>query len=129
MGHAFEARGKVVTGDQRGRTLGFPTANVEVPNVTCLPADGVYAGWYIRPDGTRQACAINLGRRPTFYEHADSSLLEAHLLDFHGDLYGEQAKVQFTHFLRSERKFEGIDALISQLRADIDHARTALTDW
>lgn len=129
MGHAFEARGKVVTGDQRGRTLGFPTANVEVPNVTCLPADGVYAGWYVRPDGTRQACAINLGRRPTFYEHADSSLLEAHLLDFHGDLYGEQAKVQFTHFLRSERKFEGIDALISQLRADIDHARTALTDW
>ncbi|MFZ9483259.1 MAG: bifunctional riboflavin kinase/FAD synthetase [Ilumatobacteraceae bacterium] len=129
MGHAFEARGRVVTGDQRGRTLGFPTANVEVPNVTCLPADGVYAGWYVRPDGTRQACAINLGRRPTFYEHADSSLLEAHLLDFHGDLYGEQAKVQFTHFLRSERKFDGIDALIAQLRDDIDHARMALTDW
>ena len=129
MGHAFEARGKVVTGDQRGRTLGFPTANVEVPRVTCLPADGVYAGWYVRPDGTRQACAINLGRRPTFYEHADSSLLEAHLLDFAGDLYGEQAKVQFTHFLRSERKFEGIDALVAQLRDDIDHARTALTDW
>lgn len=129
MGHAFEARGKVVTGDQRGRTLGFPTANVEVPNVICLPADGVYAGWYLRPDGTRQACAINLGRRPTFYEHADSSLLEAHLLDFHGDLYGEQAKVQFTHFLRSERKFDGIEALIAQLRDDIDHARTALTDW
>ena len=129
MGHAFEARGKVVTGDQRGRTLGFPTANVEVPRVTCLPADGVYAGWYVRPDGTRQACAINLGHRPTFYEHADSSLLEAHLLDFAGDLYGEQAKVQFTHFLRSERKFEGIDALVAQLRDDIDHARTALTDW
>lgn len=129
MGRPFEARGKVVTGDQRGRLLGFPTANVEVANSICLPADGVYAGWYIRPDGARQACAINLGRRPTFYEHADSSLLEAHLLDFQGDLYGEPAKVRFTHFLRSERKFDGIEALVAQLKADIDHARTALTDW
>jgi len=126
LGHVFEARGKVVQGDQRGRLLGFPTANVEVPNVTCLPADGVYAGWYLRPDGSRHACAINLGRRPTFYEHADSSLLEAHLLDFSDDLYGEHARVQFTHFLRSERKFDGIDALIGQLKNDIDHARTVL---
>ncbi|MEN9644565.1 MAG: adenylyltransferase/riboflavin kinase [Actinomycetota bacterium] len=126
LGHVFEARGKVVQGDQRGRLLGFPTANVEVPNVTCLPADGVYAGWYLRPDGSRHACAINLGRRPTFYEHADSSLLEAHLLDFSGDLYGEHARVQFTYFLRSERKFDGIDALIGQLKNDIDHARTVL---
>ncbi|MDO8363209.1 MAG: bifunctional riboflavin kinase/FAD synthetase [Actinomycetota bacterium] len=122
----FEARGVVVKGDQRGRLLGFPTANVEVPNAICIPADGVYAGWYLRPDGLRQACAINLGRRPTFYEHADHSLLEAHLLDFSGDLYGEPARVQFTNFLRSERKFDGIDALISQLKNDIDHARTAL---
>ena len=82
----------VVQGDQRGRLLGFPTANVEVPNSVCLPADGVYAGWYLRPDGERHPCAINLGRRPTFYEHADHSLLEAHLLDFDGDLYGEQAR-------------------------------------
>ena len=126
LGHPFEARGVVVQGDQRGRLLGFPTANVEVPKATCLPSDGVYAGWYIRPGGQRQACAINLGRRPTFYEHADHSLLEAHLLDFAGDLYGERAKVQFTNFLRSERKFEGIDALIGQLKNDIDHARTAL---
>ena len=62
------------------------------------------------------ACAINLGRRPTFYEHADHSLLEAHLLDFEGDLYGEPARVRFTDFLRSERKFDGIDALVAQLR-------------
>lgn len=126
LGHPFEARGPVVTGDQRGRLLGFPTANVEVPNAICLPSDGVYAGWYQRPDGSRHACAINLGRRPTFYEHADHSLLEAHLLDFAGDLYGEQARVQFTHFLRSERKFDGIDALVGQLKNDIDHARTVL---
>ncbi len=126
LGRPFQARGVVVRGDQRGRQIGFPTANVEVPSVTCLPADGVYAGWYVRPDGDRQACAINLGRRPTFYEHADHSLLEAHLLDFSGDLYGEHARVEFTHFLRSERKFDGIDALVAQLKQDIEHARTVL---
>ncbi len=126
LGHAFQARGKVVQGDQRGRLLGFPTANVEVPNLVCLPADGVYAGWYLRPDGSRHECAINLGRRPTFYEHADHSLLEAHLLEFQGDLYGERAHVEFTHFLRSERKFDGIDALKSQLKHDIDQAHLTL---
>ncbi len=123
LGRPFEARGKVVHGDQRGRLLGFPTANVEVPNKICLPADGVYAGTYVRPDGQRHACAINLGRRPTFYEHADHSLLEAHLLDFSDELYGEAAHVQFSHFLRSERKFDGIDALVTQLKHDIEHAR------
>jgi riboflavin kinase/FMN adenylyltransferase len=117
----FEARGKVVQGDQRGRLLGFPTANVEVPNRVCLPADGVYAGWYERPGGEVHPCAINLGRRPTFYEHADSSLLEAHLIGFDGDLYGEQAKVRFTNFLRSERKFDGIESLVQQLQTDVAH--------
>ena len=127
LGHPFEARGVVVQGDQRGRLLGFPTANVEVPIAVCVPADGVYAGWYHRPDGSRHACAINLGRRPTFYEHAEHSLLEAHLLDFNGDLYTEAARVEFTNFLRSERKFDGIDALISQLKNDVDHARVVLS--
>lgn len=127
LGHPFEARGVVVKGDQRGRQLGFPTANVEVPNVICLPSDGVYAGWYLRPDGTRHPCAMNLGRRPTFYEHADHSLLEAHLIDFEGDLYGEHARVQFTNFLRGERKFDGIESLIGQLRTDIENARAVLS--
>ena len=127
LGRPFQARGVVMHGDQRGRLLGFPTANVQVPGSACLPADGVYAGWYLRPDGTRQPCAINLGRRPTFYEHADHSLLEAHLLDFSGDLYDEAARVEFTNFLRSERKFDGIDALVSQLKHDVDHARGVLT--
>jgi riboflavin kinase/FMN adenylyltransferase len=126
LGRAHEVRGKVVMGDQRGRLLGFPTANVEVPNSVCMPADGVYAGWYARPDGVEHQCAINLGRRPTFYEHADHSLLEAHLLDFDDDLYGEPAKVRFGHFLRSERKFEGIDALKAQLEHDVAHARELL---
>ena len=126
LGRPFEARGVVVVGDQRGRLLGFPTANVEVPNAVCVPADGVYAGWYERPNGDIHPCALNLGRRPTFYEHADHSLLEAHLLDFDGDIYGERAEVRFTNFLRSERKFNGIDALIAQLKHDVEHTRVAL---
>lgn len=126
LGRPFEARGPVVQGDQRGRLLGFPTANVEVSNQMCLPADGVYAGWYDRANGDRHPCAINLGRRPTFYAHAQTSLLEAHLLDFSGDLYGEPASVQFTHFLRSERKFDGIDAIAAQLKLDVEHTRVAL---
>lgn len=129
LGRAFEVRGKVCQGDQRGRLLGFPTANVEVWNRMCLPAEGVYAGRYRRPDGSEHDCAINLGRRPTFYDHADSVLLEAHLLDFDDSLYGETAHVRFTHFLRSERKFDGVEALIEQLRADVENARTHLIDW
>jgi riboflavin kinase / FMN adenylyltransferase len=126
LGRPFEARGIVVMGDKRGRLLGFPTANVEVHNQVCLPADGVYAGWYQRPNHSIHPCAINLGRRPTFYEHADHSLLEAHLLDFSDDLYGEEARVRFVAFLRSERKFEGIDALVAQLKHDVDSARHLL---
>lgn len=127
LGRQFEARGVVVTGDQRGRLLGFPTANVQVPSLLAMPADGVYAGWYERPDGDElHPCAINIGRRPTFYEHADHSLLEAHLIDFAGDLYGERARVRFVDFLRSERKFDGIDALIAQLKHDVEHARSVL---
>jgi len=128
LGYPFEMRGSVRQGDQRGRLLGFPTANVEVSSRLCLPADGVYAGWYERPDGEVHECAINIGRRPTFYEDADTSLLEAHLLDFDGDLYDEPARVRFAHFLRSERKFDGIDALIEQLRADVENVRTLLID-
>lgn len=126
LGRPFEACGSVVKGDQRGRLLGFPTANVEVPSGLSLPADGVYAGWYERPSGEVHACAINLGRRPTFYEHADASLLEAHLLDFDEVLYGEVARVRFEHFLRSERKFDGVEALITQLTQDVGHARELL---
>jgi riboflavin kinase/FMN adenylyltransferase len=123
LGHHFEVRGVVVRGDQRGRTIGFPTANIEVPNAICIPADGVYAGVLTRIDGTKNICAMNLGRRPTFYEHADHSMLEAHLLDFSGDLYDEKVKLTFTHFLRGERKFENIDALKMQLKLDVEQTR------
>ena len=123
LGRAYEVRGVVVNGDKRGRIIGFPTANVEVPNAMCLPADGVYAGKFECDDGSMHACAINLGRRPTFFEHADHSLLEAHLLDFDGDLYGQKVSVTFEHFLRSERKFDGLDAIKSQLQLDVAAAR------
>ena len=123
LGHHFEVRGNIVRGDQRGRTIGFPTANIEVPKAICIPADGVYAGVLTRANGSKHVCAINLGRRPTFYEHADSSILEAHILDFDGDLYGESVRVSFSNFLRGERKFENIDALKMQLKHDIEQTR------
>ena len=126
LGRAYEVRGVVVNGDKRGRIIGFPTANVEVPNAMCLPADGVYAGKFKCDDGSMHACAINLGRRPTFFEHADHSLLEAHLLDFDGDLYGQKVSVTFEHFLRSERKFDGLEAIKTQLQLDVAAARLAL---
>ena len=123
LGHHFEVRGVVVHGDERGRTIGFPTANIEVASQICRPADGVYAGVLTQANGSKHVCAINLGRRPTFFEHADHSLLEAHLLDFNGDLYGQSVRVSFSNFLRGERKFENIDALKMQLKHDIEQTR------
>lgn len=126
LGRQFEARGVVVEGDRRGRTIGFPTANVEVPSAMCLPADGVYAGWYERPAGETRPCAINVGRRPTFYEHAEHSLLEAHLIDFDGDLYGERAGVRFVARLRGEERFDSVEALLDQMQSDVERTRTIL---
>ncbi len=126
LGAFYEVRGRVVDGDKRGRTIGFPTANVEVPRQMCLPSDGVYAGLYRRANGDEHMCAINLGRRPTFYRNADHALLEAYLLDFDGDLYGEEAAVKFVAFLRSERRFDSVDDLRRQLSLDIEHARSAV---
>jgi len=127
LGRPFEIRGEVVHGDQRGRTIGFPTANIAVPQAMCLPADGVYAGRYINEQSRTFMCAVNLGRRPTFVEHSDHSLLEAHLLDFSGDLYGQRARVTFEKFLRSERKFDGLESLRTQLADDIAAVRNTLS--
>jgi riboflavin kinase/FMN adenylyltransferase len=132
LGRHHELRGVVGPGDQRGRTIGFPTANVEVDASLCLPADGVYAARVTIESsiegaaGTTYDAAVNLGRRPTFHEHAEHSLLEAHLLDFAGDLYDQRLRVVFHAFLRGERKFSGIDELKAQLQVDIAHARAAL---
>ncbi len=123
LGHPHEVRGTVVQGDRRGRELGFPTANVAVPEEICLPADGIYAGEYCGPDGVRRPAAISLGRRPTFYEDAEHSLLEAHLLDFDGDLYGQPAAVRFVKRLRGELRFDSVDALVEQMGKDVEATR------
>jgi riboflavin kinase/FMN adenylyltransferase len=121
-----QVRGVVAHGDRRGRELGYPTANVSVPSAVCLPADGVYAGWYHRVDGTRHRSALSLGRRPTFYEDADLSLLEAHLLDFDGDLYDEPAAVDFVTRLRGQARFESVGELVDQMGRDVKATRAAL---
>ena len=132
LGRPFEMWGEVVKGDQRGRTIGFPTANILMAEDRARPANGVYACRYVEPDGTEHAAAVNVGVRPTFYDNADAAVLEAHLLDFpadgeSGDLYGQHAKVQFLRFLRSERRFNGIDELKAQLEVDIADTRSALS--
>jgi riboflavin kinase/FMN adenylyltransferase len=126
LGRPHEVRGVVAHGDARGRELGFPTANVSVPGDILLPADGIYAGWFQRADGTALPTAISLGRRPTFYVEAHASLLEAHILDFSGDLYDEAVRVRFVARLRGEEKFDGIEALVAQIQLDCDQARQIL---
>lgn len=127
LGRPHEVRGTVARGDGRGGPeLGYPTANVEVPAGILLPADGIYAGWYERPSGEVHEAAISLGRRPTFYESADASLLEAHLLDFAGDLYGEPAKVRFVAHLRGEVRFDSVDDLVAQMGRDVEDTRGVL---
>ena len=126
LGRNHEIRGPVVTGDKRGRTIGFPTANLAVDRNLAMPADSVYAGWYFRPDGIRWPAAINVGKRPTFYRNAEHSLLEAHLIGFAGDVYGEPARVQLVELLRSEQRFDGLDALAAQLQRDVAQAQAVL---
>jgi riboflavin kinase/FMN adenylyltransferase len=124
-----EVRGVVGHGDKRARQLGFPTANVQVPDGICLPADGIYAAWYLDVDGVEHPAAISLGRRPTFYDAQPYSLLEAHLLDVGDDgmdLYGEMARVRFVARLRAEERFDSVDALVAQMARDCDRAREVL---
>ena len=99
-----------------GRELGFPTANVAVPDAD-LPARRRHLRRHLHraPTASSGPAAISLGRRPTFYEHAEASLLEAYVLDFDGDLYGQPAKVRFAERLRGEERFESVEALVEQM--------------
>ncbi len=126
LGRYFEVRGEVIKGDQRGRTIGFPTANIAFDAGRAWPAKGVYTAWVTLPDGQRVPAAVNIGLRPTFHQRAEQPVLEAHLIDFDGDLYGQKLRVEFVNFLRSERRFAGIDEISEQLKKDVEHARTAL---
>ena len=126
LGRPHQVRGLVVSGDQRGGAeLGFPTANLDVPADICLPAPGIYAGWYERPNGQRYRSAVSVGRRPPFYDDGDL-LVEAFLLDFSGDLYGELARLSFVHRLRDELAFDSVDELVDQMGRDVERTRSVL---
>ncbi len=124
LGRAWAITGEVAHGDKRGRTIGFPTANVALGE-HLEPARGVYAVRARLADGTIVSGVANIGRRPTVAE-GPISRLEAHLFDFEGDLYGQQIEVSLHAFLRAERKFESFDALRGQIVADAAHARALL---
>lgn len=119
--------GEVEQGDQRGRTLGMPTANVSIQRHPGFPDEGVYAGTVRLPDGTRHKAAISLGRRPTFYAEG-FELCEAHLLDFDGDLYGQVIEVSLTHRIRGQVCFDGVDALIVRMNEDCEIARALIRE-
>ena len=126
LGRWHEVRGVVVEGDRRGRELGFPTANVALASEVCLPADGIYAGFFKGADGEWRAAALSLGRRPTFYDAQEYSLLEAYVLDFDADLYGQPAAVRFVERLRGEQRFDSVADLVAQMERDCARARELL---
>jgi len=128
LGRPYAVRGVVVKGDQRGRELGYPTANVPTDTMTAAPPDGVYAGWLRRLDtGERLPAAISVGTNPTFegerYRRVESYVLDRTDLE----LYGVEVEVSFVERLRGMVAFESIDALLVQMQQDVDRAREILT--
>jgi riboflavin kinase / FMN adenylyltransferase len=124
LGRDFGIEGTIVHGAGRGGTaLGFPTANLAVAAGTAIPADGVYAGWLYR-DSHRYPAAISVGTNPTF--NGTERTVEAYLLDFSGDLYGAEVRLDFTARLRGQVAFAGIEPLIAQIETDVADTRRAL---
>ncbi len=123
LGRPHRLSGRIVPGDQRGRQIGFPTANLEPPPGLLVPGSGVYAGWALI-DGVGHEAVINIGIRPTF--GGSESVVEAHLLDFSADLYGRDLEVDLVARLRSEQKFSGIDELVAAISDDVAAARRIL---
>ncbi|HEY5579497.1 MAG TPA: riboflavin biosynthesis protein RibF, partial [Acidimicrobiia bacterium] len=122
LGRPFELRGKVVPGEGRGHALGFPTANLELDQSLLIPGRGVYAAWS-GVDGTHPA-AVNIGVRPTF--GGASEVVEVHILDFEGDLYGQELRLRFQSRIRDERAFGEVDELLTQLHLDLAETRKRL---
>lgn len=123
LGRNHRIEGIVVRGERRGRELGYPTANIEPPMHTAIPADGVYAGWLIR-DGKPLPAAISVGTNPTF-----SGVLrrvEAFVLDFTDDLYGEHVAVEFVTRLRGMERFDKVEDLTEAMAGDVDRTRMEL---
>jgi riboflavin kinase / FMN adenylyltransferase len=117
LGGPFLFEGVVVPGDKRGRGLGMPTANLVPDDAYVTPGHGVYAGW-----ANGHPTAINVGVRPTF-ETGRGLLVEAHLLDFDGDLYGQTLRIGFLERLRGEKRFDSVDELVAQMQRDVEDAR------
>ena len=118
MKEQFSFTGRVIEGHHLGHTLGFPTANIVVTPGERVPAFGVYAAWVTLPDGTHRAAVTNLGVRPTV-EEAGALWVESYLLDFSGDLYGQELTVTLCHFLRPERRFPDVEALRQAIARDL----------
>jgi len=127
LGHPYAVRGVVVQGDQRGRELGFPTANVPTDGLTAAPADGVYAGWLKRLDtGEAYPAAISVGTNPTFTGVRERRV-ESYVLDRTDlELYGVEVEVSFVDRLRGMVAFESVEKLVEQMHADVDRARDLL---
>jgi riboflavin kinase / FMN adenylyltransferase len=117
LGGPFLFEGEVVEGDRRGRTLGMPTANLVPDDAYVHPGHGVYAA-----EANGHAAAVNVGVRPTF-ETGRGLVVEAHLIDFDGDLYGKTLRIAFVERLRGERRFESVDELVAQMNRDVEEAR------
>jgi len=122
LGRPFAIGGAVAHGEGRGHLIGFPTANITVPEEQVEPAIGVYTSVVRLPDGMRLPSVVNIGRRPTFGE-GGSITTEVHVLDYQGDLYGKQLQLEFLRYLRPEKKFENVDALKAQIAGDVDESR------
>jgi riboflavin kinase/FMN adenylyltransferase len=127
LGRPHRVEGLIVHGDHRGRELGYPTANLQVGRHSAVPADGIYAGWLQRRSGERLPSAISIGTNPTF--DGVERRVEAYCIDRVGlDLYGEAVALDFGSRLRDTLRFDGIDALLVQMAADVDRARSLTTD-
>ena len=127
LGRPFRLPGQVVEGARRGRTIGIPTANLAVWEERAFPAVGVYACRAEHAGGVHPAVA-NIGFRPTFDGRESKPTIEAHLLDFSGDLYGSMITLEFIARLRPEMKFPGVEALVAQIQRDISEARQILAN-
>jgi riboflavin kinase/FMN adenylyltransferase len=123
LGRPHRIEGVVVRGDQRGRQLGFPTANLLCEARTAIPADGVYAAWLVRR-GRREMAAVSIGTNPTF--SGRERRVEAYVLDFEGDLYGERLALDFVAQLREMRRYDAIEPLVAQIHQDVADTRAAL---
>ncbi|MEV0561340.1 bifunctional riboflavin kinase/FAD synthetase [Dactylosporangium sp. NPDC050588] len=125
LGRPHRVEGVVVRGDQRGRELGFPTANLLTAPNTAVPADGIYAAWVTRDrDGEPHPAAVSIGTNPTF--SGKERRVESFLLDFAGDLYGERIAVDFVERLREQRVYTGVEPLVEQIHDDVAQARRVL---